>query len=504
MALRDSADVQEDHDFVANANLSSEPTSSSSSAQNDLGHVPPGSITGRLSPDFLLFGYNQNGRTRAWRLLRSNIPLPSSQNRLPGNVMRLLYAHLSLVEKALHRPATESEAEAYAKWAYAQNRSQAQYLAVGFAAAGIFTYRGSSTFRFPLYTPPNPAFFNYFPSPRFSFLAGSNARLMWHVGVRYPLYAVCSVLASGPIGTFLSGIEAELGLRADPRTKHISEAMLAATRAMLDKAGRRSQPGATGQTRTQKPKFPNDTAGRTSQAESSTSEPTYNEMDQNTRSFEDFNRNDTYANANAPGSTDTGILTTSQMRTRDVQRRPKPSSKDPTTQGSFSMDRAPSDQYHSSSSDNAASSSASFYGDNNPPWSSSSESNSSSSSASGDSTGGSAWDRVRAGASDDNFSSSSSSSDPNSPRFSGYSDTSTSPRRQQQQQPGFWGASSSRSRPTRDPNETKADSFSFSKSEEERALAKEQAQREFDAMIEAERRLDGSGSGNEGGGGKWG
>ncbi|KAL9619982.1 MAG: hypothetical protein Q9160_005451 [Pyrenula sp. 1 TL-2023] len=495
MSLRDSPDVQEDHTFLANASLNAESASSSSSAQNELGHIPPGSITGRLSPDFLLFGYNQNGRTRAWRLLRSNIPLASSQDRLPGNVVRLLYAHLSVVERGLHRPATDSEAEAYAKWAYAQNRSQTQYLAVGFAAAGIFTYRRSSAFRFPLYTPPNPEFFNYFPSPGFSFLKGSNARLMWHVGVRYPLYAVCSVLASGPIGTFMSGLEAELGLQTDPRTKHIREARIAAMKGRMDETRQRVQRGPTGQPRDQRPNFPKSAAGgQTPQAESSTNnEPTYNEMDQNTRSFEDFNRDTDTTPSSSSGATDTGILTTSQMRSRDMQRRPNPSSNDPTNQGSFSMDRAPSDQYQSSSSTNdntgSGSSSSSFYGDNNlSPWNSPSES-SSSSSSDGGGGGASAWDRVRAGASDSPL---SSSSDPSSPRFDPSSTTQpSSPPSSRRQSSGFWGQS--RSGASRDPNETKADSFSFSGSERERVMAKEQAQREFDEMVERERRGEGGG-----------
>lgn len=43
-------------------------------------------------------------------------------------------------------------------------------------------------------------------------------------------------------------------------------------------------------------------------------------------------------------------------------------------------------------------------------------------------------------------------------------------------------------RSAKDEYETSGDSFSFSKEGSERQLAKEQAQREFDRMLEAERR----------------
>lgn len=62
----------------------------------------------------------------------------------------------------------------------------------------------------------------------------------------------------------------------------------------------------------------------------------------------------------------------------------------------------------------------------------------------------------------------------------------------------------------RDEYETSSDSFSFSREGADRQLAKEQAQKEFDQMVEAERRGYGSGigatKGGESGGGEssWG
>lgn len=439
-------------------------TESANEASRELGQIGTRKpFKSQLGEDALMFGYHYHGKTRYYRLHRSNVPLDPTWTAMPGGAARLLYFHLAAVEKWLERPATESEAESYAKGALTQQRTERSVANLGYATAGYFAYRRASIFRFPLYTPPDPILFTNFPSARLPLLQGTAAKMFWHFGVRFPLYAACSLLVSGPLGSFVGGVRAEFVISADPRTRRISTEMSTKIRAKAQRlrgleSGRTQPPNQASQSTT-------DSSGPLP-GTSPSSEPVYREMDRNARSFEEFGRN---PNKNA-APMDAGVFTDDQLQFREELRelKEKMTIRPPKK---TSEERAPDGP--SNPRNNAPG--AAFYDDEGFPGDAGAEHSSS------NPRGISAWERIRSGDLKQ-----MDQSDPSQPKNSRFGRFGADNERRFPQSPpeaSFWGSESR----GQDSSETRGDSFSFSKSSEERALAKEQAQKEFDAMVEAER-----------------
>ena len=360
---------------------------------------------------------------------------------------------IDLVESTLQRPATQGEAEAFALSAQKFHETYRYRNFFAWTLAAGAAYRSRSNFRFPFYTPKDQTRFDSFPSKTLPMLKGSGAKLCWHLAARFPAYLIGAYWTFSPLFNAIGGVTSLLLLRQDSRS---AGGIKETTEKLTQKERERQASLQTrvGQSERDSPRrYPQQVLDPITKDDPQ-EEPRYSDMDENQRAFQTSEQLSQAYPSNEP-----------ERRPRDqLQIASTPSSSSPGP----NRNRRPESAYSSSE--------PAFHDDSSPsgaqvlkPTGSYQES-------------GSAWDRVR---------STSVGSDQASPWDS---DQATKPQYQKKaQQRSYWG----RSGRSQDENETTGDSFSFSKSTEEKELAKEQAQREFDSMVEAERRGQ---DGNKGGG----
>ena len=402
-------------------------------------------------------------------------------------------------EEAAGRHLTDEEVGAFVYYSSKKFQTVSNYWKSAAILAGLMWWRGRKTFKMPMWrVPKDPSRYDYFPHRSMPLLQGRKANIAWYLQ-RCGLYIGLAVPVGAMLG-FSSGTAKQVaGIQHDPRTQVVYKAWRreidaerAQMRETLKQDGRAGQPGYQ-----KRPGFP------PQQQQQQRSEQTQQQQSQQQNPQGGFGD---YSNASA--QSDTGILTDSQTRSRDRRQQvSSQSSSDPGDQSTFAMDKVQQgtdkdqdrystytsrdfsgsndrDRYSSPQASQQSSSSSFDWNDddasptagNGPPIESSSPSSSSS-----------AWDRLRQENMRD--------------RSNNY------PQQQGQKQSSRWSS------PSRSPtyptpssqsgasNSNTGDSFSFSSSDSEKQLAKEQAQRDFDEMIERERR--GEEGGNSGGGRRW-
>lgn len=101
---------------------------------------------------------------------------------------RLLQNYLNLTYKALHRPATQEEVDAYAYWTAKQISLLSYGVPLGFAGGCIAAYNSAATFRFPFWQPNLEKFQAEVFPPRLAILRGNRAIMAWHT-MRLLVYA---------------------------------------------------------------------------------------------------------------------------------------------------------------------------------------------------------------------------------------------------------------------------------------------------------------------------
>lgn len=436
-------------------------TESTHIAQQQFGQLEEQQFRTEWTQDALLVGYRLDGKTRYYHLLKSKIPLGSSlTDRAQREATRAIAFHMLSIEGTLRRPATEAEAEGFANAALVQYKSKRRVAYLGLGLGAYFAYQRASAFGFPFYTPPDPHFFHFFPSPRLPLLQRSAARMIWHIGVRLPLYAAVSVALCHPLGILWGVSRAQAEIRKDSRTAQAINDMFEVKRSQIS----RRPDGGTSPFPNRAPNPLKVPPGPLPES-SLSSEPTYQEMDQNARAFEVLGRDSNVSSLEPKDPVDYDV---SKSHFRDMQRRQNLPAKKSYPQGGFSTESTSVDQNQGSTE--------SFYDDTGYSGKLEAEGKSS------NTAGGSAWDRIRS-----ENSAPGTESGPRTGKPVGWAGPSRENRQgspQSQSEQSLWGSRSG----GQDLNETKGDSFSFSRSDEERALAKEQAQREFDAMVEAERK----------------
>lgn len=305
--------------------------------------------------------------------------------------------------------------------------------------------RARSVFRFPFYTPEPPSFNpNVFPHRSAPLLTGDLARNAWHLA-RVGAYALPAYFA---VSVFLYSYATTVMVQAlsqDPRMVDLRKALNLATRNMAQ----RRQQG--------RPDF----SGSPNPADSG-----------NTAAPDGYSESPQEGPERVSRDADVLMQTLENMRkSREQQSRDRPSR---PFQGQQQEDAGRpvagpdwGSSQHSQASQSDASSpysqdDSSIFDDASPVAPSQREPG-----RRQQSTGGSAWDRIRSGARPGG---NSSQGDQNTQTKSSSWDSV----RQVSQQGRAGGGS--------------GDGYTYSKAEEERSLPKEQAQKEFDAMLERERR----------------
>jgi len=337
----------------------------------------------------------------------------------------------------LKRPVTQEEANTICYHALKAQRTTSYGTFLGAAAGAYRAYQTADTLRMPFYNPS--------PEMQESVRSGIGktpvGRMVTHA-MRGSLYIFGLGMVGGLIATSYGASVAAVSMQKDPRLSSFNDALKEIMKERRSGIPRDATP------------VPGQTPPQPRTGWPATTSPSDDDMSPSGGSglFSD-------------ASTDTGVLSDQRMRSKQISQRPDPrSSPTQNRENTFRMDKVTSQPRNFDSTDDDASPTAGA-----PPLTSS----------------GSAWDRVR------QQSASGQSSQQASRTGVGYPAS-------RSMEPGRGPTGRGTQREQRD-GATLGDSFTFSSTEEERQLAKAEAQKEFDARIEKERR----GQDFDEGGKKW-
>lgn len=417
----------------------------------------------------LFLGYELRGVARRYAIPFANMPIGGAvQWLLYGNTGRATVTGTFVAdivrgaENLANRPLTQPEVEGYALHS---SRRSLYSLGTAFSAVGIgggLAIYSRKTMKFPFRKPQPLENYNNFPNRWMPILRGSPARLMWQL-TRFNVYFFLCVALLAPLYSSMGDSAMMVGLYRDKRTHEITKGMAEAIKQNVkEKAQRR------GSKEIQASRSPTSSSSESPQSEDyfygSSESGAANEDSQGLG----FDSGAEYQD----GSTNTGAIREGRMQRQEPTQRSLPGSQG---YGERSSDR-----------DTANTSTSDFFFDDASPTAG----NNPDMTAGGMSGGGiSAWERLRRGQSSDSNKTGITPAGRHAKQ---------GPATRQLQQRG-----------AKDQYETSADSFSFSSSEEEKQLAKEQAQKDFDRMLDEERKGIGGGGGgdefvSEDGRGAWG
>lgn len=391
-------------------------------------------------------GYMLNDRQRMYRLPFDKIPVQGLSEKLcygsPNSATvtgTLVIDMIRGCENITGQPVTQTEAEGLAF--YGTRRMMTMYVGqtTGIAIGAFAAWRTRKAFKFPFRSAKGPEKYENFPGRALPILRGGFARLMWQI-TRYNVYIFLWLFVTSPFFRSVADTRMTVGLYADPRTHDLTTAIKGNFDRLRSNRAQEAANRAKGIPSSQQPSPSND-----SQAPDENSPQSF--YGAQSSSGDNYAGDTSYTD----GNTDTGLITDAAISRRETRSASPNSWSEAQSRGSRS-DQSP--QSSSQSSD--------FFFDDASPTAGN-DPNMGTPQPYTQQSGPGSWDRLRRGGSP---------------------------------QSGLPSArqTTTRSAPTRDtPDfETKSDSFSFSNSEEERRLAKDQAQKEFDAMLEKERNDGGS------------
>ena len=396
-----------------------------------------------VTSDAIELGYELKGQQKHFRLPFDNIPVTGWTKSLcwqgtSGAMVSgtLLIDMIRACENITGRSLTQEEAEGMAY--YGSRRMMTMYVGQG-AAIGLgigSAYWGRKEFKFPFMKPKPLERYDSFPMRVLPILKGQAARVMWQI-TRANVYTVMWLFITNPLFRSVADTRMTVGLYSDRRTHEITQAIKGKfDRLRSNRASQAADILRTGQP-TQQKASPEDEAS-----------PTAFDDSQSYGGQSNYAGDGTFTD----GNTDTGLIGDSAVQRQKTQQA-SPNS------WSRAQSRGSRESFQQPGQDNPSD----FFFDDASPTAGN-DPDMGASQPYSNQRSGNAWSRLRKG---ENVGQSGS------PR-SAPNDRSSF----QNQSPDF---------------ETKSDTFSFSKSEEERRLAKDQAQKEFDAMLDQERRESGSG-----------
>jgi hypothetical protein len=298
----------------------------------------------------------------------------------------------------------------------------------GFAAGLWAAYNSRNTFRFPFYQPNLERFQSDVFPPKLGWFRGNNARLCWHAA-RTSTYVLMGMVVSRFIFASYAGTVAAVGEFSDPRLKAVTAAIQAKTQQRKGSLQPMQQGPAAGK------QFPN------GERQAATYDRSDSQDDASPTGGMFGEENTTGSPGNSEGNMAGSTQNGGQWPT-SVAPSPAPRRAPNETKETFSSSFDAWDDASPTGGQGMTNSAA-------------------------QTPQGSAWDRLRRGEKPTSV-----------PQKSG-------PKSPQSQNP--WARLQNEAQREQRQGSTVGDSFAFSKSEEERAYAKEEAQKEFDARVERER-----------------
>lgn len=433
--------------------------------------------------------YDLKDRHRAFSIPFEKMPLGSSaQWLLYGGPARRLTTGTFVTdiirgaENMAQRDLTQSEAEGHAL--HASRRMLYSFAAImsSFTIGMAFAVGGRKTMKFPLRKPKPLEKYDNFPGRSLPILKGQYARAMWHI-TRANVYTFCAFLLLQPLYSSMGDNALTVGLYRDTRTQAVLKEMKAnkdpnrifqinRIGSNVEKGSRADRGQVFAQTAAQREKL----EAQRGKAVYEDPDPQGYYNDSSDGPANDYAGGRSYESSSGDQSstdntTDSGMLTDRQMVQREARQsggNPSSFTGVPAYQRGVQQKSQQQQQTYDRNQDSAADD---FMFDDASPSGGRGMSDDISSQPQPQVTKsgmGGAWNRVRKG-----------EQTPHAVSKPVEQKTSSRPSRAQ----------------------SSADSFSFSKNDEERQLAKEQAQRDFDRMVEAERKgVGGDGYGARGGG----
>jgi len=405
-----------------------------------------------VEPSILNIGYQLRGVPRYYRIPFESMPLGGlSKWILYGGSGRTTVSGTLVIdairgaENMAGRPLTQTEAEGFAF--YSSKRTLYSFAGTffGFGGGYAMAWLGKDKMKFPLMKPKPLERYDAFPNAYLPILRGQYARLMWQI-TRGNVYAAIGLLLAQPLFASLGDTTMMVGLYRDDRTKDVLKDMKGAFDRINSNRVRSAPGGVAGpQPQTQRDDGP---YVEPESREFSNSE---GYLSEEYPGGQDFSSDRAYAD----GTTDSSMLTESTT----AQRQSKQSS--PAAYGQKPIP-TPKPQ------DSSSTGSDFFFDDASPTAGNGLDTTT----PAPYKPAGSAWARIRRG-------------------IAGQGDggRGASPESTNQ---GHGRDEPSRSLPGRG-FESQSNGPLFSTGEEERQLARAQAQKEFDEMLERERRESGSG-----------
>jgi hypothetical protein len=361
------------------------------------------------------------------------------------------------VENMAGRQTTQAEAEAFAFHATKRTSYRLWGQTIGVLAGATIAYRTRETMKFPFMQPKPLERYNNYPNRYTPILRGRMAQLAWQI-TRANIWSFGLMLITAPFFSSMGDTVMMVGLYRDDRTQGLMKEIKGTLDRIVSNRARSSQNQQSGQsTQPQQEGQNDDTFGQFEDDSNS------GYVDRKPTTYYAGGRSASYGGEETytDGTSETGMLSDSAARSQETRQ----SSSSNYGGGSpyNTPDSIPSSQpYHSQNQSRGGSKDIFFDDDDASPTAGNDADMStpplySRPNTSGGSRG--AWARIRSGGTQTSQPTSTESPYPQS-------------RNNDQSNSG--------------------NSFSFSNTDAERAYAKEQAQREFDKMLDRERQQSGS------------
>ncbi|GAB7352438.1 hypothetical protein MBLNU459_g2854t1 [Dothideomycetes sp. NU459] len=407
----------------------------------------PSSDADPYSPDSAPSGSFQASAAAGAQSYRIKLDqLPKAMYPMNGEANRRATIH-SITENCRHasavlkRPLNQDEVDAIAFHFAKSIRVVSIGIPAGIALGLLTAWRGRRQFSFPGWKMKEGSKFN--PDEFGPLVKGPRARAAWHA-VRANIYG----LMGGLVGMFLMSTYATtlnaVGTTSDPRLQDYINALRSRAEEQRGKQQPQGRPVGQRNPVTSQEGRMDEQARRAAQRIGMETQYNRQNVQRKVADYDDMSpTSGSWANENSSVSSDTGLLSDSQMRSQEQ--------------------RQQSDSNSSVSNDNRPNT---FQMDKVTPQSRGFDQDDASPTVGAASNSGSSWDRIRREAASGKHAS------------------------QQPTKARPWPTADrdrNRVNPEQRQGSTSDDSFSFSETDEERQLAKREAQKDFDARIERER-----------------
>lgn len=396
---------------------------------------------------------SSNDKTPSYRIDTNKLPKPFFLFNLGADNDKAMYRTIAEncahAQQMLQRPLKQDEVDAIG-FHFAKSLRIVSYgMPAGALIGGVYAYRGMSEMTFPFWKPGEGSRFN---PDKFGIMSGTRARMMWH-GVRFNLYGMIgAIMGTLFFSTYATTVNA-VGTGTDPRLHEYIEAVKRRSQEARGQQQNVQRPvGQRNPVQSQEGMMDKQAMGAARRVGAETS---YSRQDVQRR-VQDYDDASPTGGAwsqefheEGGSPTDSGLLNDQQTDIRNKKQQVE-------SETNYAAERHAG---HTHNHNHRPSQSDSFNFDDASPTAARAATSPFTDNAT--QAGGSSWDRIR--------------------------QTATKHAPNQSARASAWPSPAVQDQGMKREGATLGDSFAFSESDEERQLAKYEAQKDFDARVEKER-----------------